>query len=432
MNILFLTHRVPYPPDKGDRIRSYHLIRHLARDHRLHLACQAWSREEAEAAEGLRHLCRSVEVVRRSARWATWRSLTGLVTGRPLTVPYFGSRELQRAVRRRCRHDPIDLVMAFSSGMAQFVPRLPGIPRIIDFADVDSDKWMQYARHAGFPRSLIYTLEGHRLRRYEKEVAGRFDACLVISRAEADLFRSFCPDCPLGVVPNGVDLEYFRPREMSPGSQELVFVGVMDYHANVDGVLYFCREILPLIRRRIPEATFTIVGGRPTPAVRRLSRLEGVSVVGYVRDVRPYVGRAAVCVVPLRIARGVQNKILEAMACGRPVVTTGRALEGIQARPGRDLLVADEARSFADRTVELLQDEKMRERIGRQARALVEDRYRWERCLRSLDEIIKAARRTGGSFPESGFIPQHNEPEDLNGPNDRSGRSRPAESRGDF
>jgi len=396
MNILFLTHRVPYPPDKGDRIRSYHLIRHLARNHRLHLACLAWSREEAAAADGLRELCASMEVIRRSEGWAKWSSLTGLVTGRPLTVPYFRSRELQRSVRRLCRDRSIDLVLVFSSGMAQFADRLSGIPRIIDFADVDSDKWMQYARRTAFPRSLIYALEGRRLRKYEKAAAERFDSCLVISRAEADLLRSFCPHCSLKVVSNGVDLEYFHPQDPSPDSLELVFVGVMDYHANVDGVLFFCRDILPLIRRRIPGATFTVVGGRPTPSVRRLARLDGVSVAGYVRDVRPYLSRAAVCVVPLRIARGVQNKILEAMACGRPVVTTSRALEGIEARAGRDLLVADEAGSFADLTVELLQDEKLRERIGRQARVLVEDRYRWERCLRPMDEVIEEVR--GGNF----------------------------------
>ena len=406
MNVLFLAHRVPYPPDKGDRIRSYHLLRHLARDHRLHLACLAWSREEAAAAERLRDLCESVEVIRRTDGRAKWHSLTGLITGRPLTVPYFSSPALRRTVRRRCRRDDIDLVVVFSSGMAQFADRLPEIPRIIDFADVDSDKWMQYARRTSFPRSLIYALEGRRLRRYEKEVAGRFDSCLVISQAEAALLRSFCPDCPLEVVPNGVDLEYFRPLKAIPDSRELVFVGMMDYHANVDGVIYFCREIFPLIRRRVPEATFTIVGGSPTPAVRRLARLEGVSVEGYVRDVRSYLGRAAVCVVPLRIARGVQNKILEAMACGRPVVTTGRALQGIQAQPGRDLVVADDAASFAESTAQLLADEALRTRLGRQARTLVEDRYRWERCLRSLDTVIETVRRTAGRPPNVRSSPE--------------------------
>ena len=402
MNILFVTHRVPYPPDKGDRIRSYHLIRHLARDHRLHLTCLSWSGEEAAAAGRLRDLCASVEVVDQSAGRAKWRSLTGLVTGRPLTVPYFASRDLRRVIGRRCEQSPIDLVLVFSSGMAQFTPRLPGVPRIIDFADVDSDKWMQYARHVGFPRSAIYALEGRRLRKYEQEVAARFDSCVVISDAEAELLRSFCPHCPVEVVPNGVDLEYFQRRELSPESLELVFIGVMDYHANVDGMLYFCREIFPLIRRRVPGATVTIVGGRPTPAVRRLARLEGVSVEGYVPDVRPYLGRAAVCVVPLRIARGVQNKILEAMACGLPVVTTGRALEGIRARPGRDLLVADDAESFAGRTVDLLQDAELRIRLGRRARDLVEDRYRWERCLQPLDRIIESLRRTTNSFSTGG------------------------------
>jgi len=388
MNILFLTHRVPYPPDKGDRIRSYHLVRHLARNHHLHLACLAWSQEEMAAAEHLRGFCRSVEVVRRSAFGSRWRSLTGLLNGKPLTVPYFASSALRRLIRQRCERHSIDLVMVFSSGMAQFAPHLGEARRIIDFADVDSDKWLQYAQHSGFPRSLIYAREGRRLRQYEKAVAARFDSCLVISDAEARLLRSFCPDCRLHVVPNGVDLEYYRPGGTSGGERELLFVGVMDYQANIDGVLHFCKEIFPLIRRQVPGATFTIVGGRPTPAVRRLARLEGVSVEGYVRDVRPYLHRAALCVVPLRIARGVQNKILEAMASGLPVVTTGRALEGIQAQPGRDIVVADGIESFARQTVDLLRDKVRRDRLAGHARALVEDRYRWDRCLRPLDEVV--------------------------------------------
>jgi sugar transferase (PEP-CTERM/EpsH1 system associated) len=400
MNILFLTHRVPYPPDKGDRIRSYHLIQHLARRHNLHLACLAWSQEEVEAAGALRDVCRSVEVARLSAVRSRWHSLTGLLTGGPLTVPYFASRNLHRSIRRRCEQHPIDLVMAFSSSMAQFVPPLRGVGRIIDFADVDSDKWMQYARHSNLPRSLIYALEGRRLRDYEREVAAHFDCCLVISDAEARLFRSFCPECRLRVVPNGVDLEYFRPQGRPLEGKELLFVGVMDYQANVDGVLHFCKEILPRIRRQVPATTFTIVGGRPAPAVRRLARLEGISVVGYVRDVRPYLRRATACVVPLRIARGVQNKILEAMASGLPVVTTRRALEGIRAQADRDILVAGDVESFARRTADLLRDRALRDRLARNARALVEEHYRWERCLRPLDEAIaENARRPSGPWP---------------------------------
>jgi glycosyltransferase involved in cell wall biosynthesis len=195
-------------------------------------------------------------------------------------------------------------------------------------------------------------------------------------------------------VPNGVDLDYFQGDRSNPEDLTLIFMGIMDYYANVDGVLFFHDEILPRIRKQIPQVTFTILGGNPTPAIRRLGREEGVDVTGYVRDVRPYLNGASVCVVPLRIARGVQNKILEAMAMGVPVVATSRALEGIDAQPGRDILVADGPEEFAHKTAGLLLDRRLQQSISRSARELVEKKYRWDACLQNLDRILEELCQT--------------------------------------
>jgi sugar transferase (PEP-CTERM/EpsH1 system associated) len=397
MKILFLTHRVPYPPDKGDKIRSYHLIRHLARRHDIHLACLAWTEQEMQAAGRMKDCCRSVDVARMRLWWSKLKGLTGLISGKPLTVPYFSSPALRRVVRRRCQRESFDLVMIFSSGMAQYASGLETAARIIDFADADSDKWLQYAQHVSFPRSFIYRLEGRRLRKYEGQVAGQFDVCLVISEAEASIFRSHCRGCRLRVVPNGVDVHRYRPEKESRGKYGLVFVGVMDYHANADGVLYFCDHIFPIIHHRVPQVTFTVVGGHPGPAIRRLGRREGIHVEGYVPDVRPYLERAAICVVPLRIARGVQNKILEAMACGLPVVTTSRALEGIEAQVGRDVLVADRPEDFADHTIRLLNNRLERDRLARNGRAMVEEKYQWDKCLQHLDSVLDDLPKASGA-----------------------------------
>ena len=338
----------------------------------------------------LRDYCHSIDVIRLRPQWSKVKSLLHLFSSKPMTLPYFYSRRLQDLVRRRLQEEKINVIVVFSSCMAQFVPHDVAVYKIIDFADVDSDKWFQYAKHVKFPFSMIYQLEGQRLRKYEISLASRYDCCTVVSQVEEHLFRSYSDRFILSTVPNGVDLEYFQPREREPDQPLMIFMGVMDYYANVDGVLYFHRRILPHIRSRFPQVKFTVLGGNPTRAIRRLGRSENVTITGYVKDVRPFLNRATVCVVPLRIARGVQNKILEAMASGLPVVATSRAAEGIDARPGRDLVVADDPVEFAARTVKLLFDRQLQQKLSRNARKLVESKYHWNNCLQKLDLILEA------------------------------------------
>jgi sugar transferase (PEP-CTERM/EpsH1 system associated) len=391
MRILYIAHRVPFPPDRGDRIRSYHMIKHLSKLHSVGLVCLASSRGELEQVKALRKFCDSIDVVLMPSLESRARALVGLFSPKPLTLQYFYSRRLKHIIRRHLREGGFDAVLVFSSSMAQFLPPDQRSLKIMDFADVDSDKWFQYAQRTKFPYSKVYRLEGRRLRKYELSVIPLFDYCTVISPEEERLLRSRSGSAVLCTIPNGVDLEYYRAPAMVSDQLTVIFTGVMNYYANVDGVLYFHDQILPRIHQRIPEAKFTVVGGNPTRSIRRLGRNEKVTITGYVRDVRPFLSQAAVCVVPLRIARGMQNKILEAMAMGLPVVTTSRAMEGIDACPGRDLIVADDPGEFAARTVELLMNRQLRLKISRNARNLVESKYRWSNCLQKLDVILETA-----------------------------------------
>jgi sugar transferase (PEP-CTERM/EpsH1 system associated) len=284
--------------------------------------------------------------------------------------------------------------------MAQYVEEFDQVPRIMQFADLDSVKWQLYASHCLPPRAWVYALEAQRLRRYERTIGTTFSRSLLCTPREVDDFRRLIAAGRVSLVGNGVDLEYFKPsRQSGKDLSSLVFVGTLDYLPNVDGVVWFCREVWPLIRERAREATFTICGARPRRAVKDLGRLPGVFVTGAVPDVRPYLQRAAVCVVPLRIARGIQNKLLEAMAMGLAVVTTSAAFEGVEAVRDRDLFVADEPRSFASHVVRLLEDERLRNEMGESARDAVERNYSWERAYSQLDAAIALA--TGSNSSET-------------------------------
>ncbi len=365
------------------------MIKHLSQHHSVRLACLAWSPQELEKAKALRDYCAAIDVVLLRPRWSKIKSLVHLFSSKPLTLRYFYSKQLQHLIHQRLIEEKFDAIMVFSSCMAQFLPPDQTGFKIIDFTDVDSDKWLQYAEHVKSPLSIIYRLESKKLKKYEISLAPLYACCTVISEAEERLFRSYSKRFVLCTVPNGVDLEYFQAKMKVPAEPTLIFMGVMDYYANVDGVLYFHDQILPHIRRGIPKVKFIILGGNPTRAIRRLGRSKNVSITGYVQDVRSFLSQATACVVPLRIARGVQNKVLEAMAIGLPVVATSRAVEGIDAHPGKNIIVADDPMEFAAKTVELLSDDQLQRRISQNARQLVEDKYKWNNCLQKLDLILE-------------------------------------------
>lgn len=401
--LLFLAHRIPYPPDKGDKIRSWHVLRHLAERYRVHLGCLIDDPQDWAHVPFLKTVCASTQFASLRPLAARLRSLRGLLTGSALTFPYFRDRSLAGWVRQKLRERRIEVQFIYSSAMAPYVEGVTDASgfRVVDFGDVDSDKWSQYAKSKPQPARWVYAREARLLARAEREICAASAASLFVSEPEADFFRAQpgVDAARVHALSNGVDLEFFSPETAHadpypPGGPVLVFTGAMDYWANVDAVTWFRDEVLPLIRKEVPEVRLAIVGARPTAAVQRLGAEPGVLVTGRVEDVRPWVAHAAVSVAPLRIARGIQNKVLEAMAMGMPVVASPQAFEGIDADPEADLAVAEGAERFAQATLALLHQAEKRENLGRRARACMTSRYSWESRLSSLDEILPGPRRS--------------------------------------
>lgn len=394
--ILFLAHRIPYPPNKGDKIRSWHFLRHLAESHEVALAAFVDDPDDMQHAVFLRDVCVEchLEPVARSP--LQMRNLAALARGEPISVSHYRSAAMRRKVESFLAHGP-DLVLAFSGAMAQYLPAGDRSHCVIDFADVDSDKWLQYARQCAAPMRWVYQREAQTLLAHERHAAAQARASLFVSEMEANLFRKVAPDAAAKVhaVRNGVDALYFSPDAAFPSpfaatARPLVFTGMMDYWANVDGARWFAEYVFPRIRDAVPEAEFWIVGAQPTAAVQALGARAGVRVTGRVPDVRPFLAHAAVVVAPLRIARGVQNKILEAMAMARPVVTTHAAADGVDgAVIGHELVAESEEQAFAAAVIRLLGAPAEAEAMGAQARARVLRDHDWAANLARLDEILE-------------------------------------------
>jgi len=418
MKILYLAHRIPYPPNKGDKIRSFNEIKYLSQKHEIHLACLADDPKDLIYEDELKKYCKTVKVCLINPRIAKLKTIFYLLSKKPLSVAYFYSKKLQMTIDQLLSTNHFDSIFCFSSPMAEYIFKnkflVSGFSKldknsnqkpdssnrqlatrlIMDFVDVDSDKWAQYARHVSFPKSWIYRLESRRLARYEQKVAESFDHSIFVTDSEIKIFKDKNPSIKnITDIPTGVDFGYFSPqycKQPATRNQQpvLVFTGAMDYFANVDGVVWFVKEVLPLIKKEIPEIQFYIVGSNPTKEVLSLSSNGGVTVTGYVIDTREYLNKAAVVVVPLRIARGVQNKILEAMAMKVPVVATSRAFEGINAEPHKDLFVEDEPEAFAEAILKLLRNKSLRNELRNNARRIIETNYSWTWNLSKIDEII--------------------------------------------
>lgn len=388
-NVLFLVHRVPYPPNRGDRIRSFHMLKHLASRANVYLATLADEPVNAETVGELNRHCQrvAIEPLGRE-RWLG--ALSSLVAGKSATEGLFRSAALRRRVETWASEVQFDAVVVFCSSMAQYltIPALSDAATLVDLVDVDSQKFFDYANSKATWKARLYQLEGRRLRRLEKTIARSVDAVTLVSEAEAKLFRKSCPNDRTFSVPNGVDLHYFRPHQVPAVQNRCVFVGALDYLPNIDAMQWFCREVFPTLREKLPNATLAIVGRNPTSAVRQLGELPGVEVVASVPDVRPYMAQASVAIAPLRIARGIQNKVLEAMAMALPVVVSPAALEGLAVEPGRHLLCAESADQWVSDITRLCRDRYMASELGQAGRSFVESTHSWSACLSKLDELL--------------------------------------------
>ncbi|NHZ97198.1 TIGR03087 family PEP-CTERM/XrtA system glycosyltransferase [Massilia sp. CCM 8734] len=396
-DLLLLIHRIPYPPNKGDKIRSYHLLKHLARHYKVHLATFVDDADDWQHLPRVQALCASSHFARLDPTRARLRSLGALLANRSLSLDYYRDKGLRDWVAQAMAANKIERILVFSSAMAQYAEPYRQARRVVDFCDVDSDKWRQYAAQKSWPMSMLYAHEARQLLRYERKVALDSAAALFVSAPEAALFRQLAPESAerTGFFNNGVDTDYFTPQAAQveypnpfvAGQQALVFCGAMDYWPNVDAVSWFAREIFPSVLARHPAAQFVIVGARPSAEVLQLAALPGVTVTGTVPDVRPFVAHAALCVAPLRIARGIQNKVLEAMSMAKTVVVSAQALEGIAAEPGRDLLLAHDAPQFAAAIDQALG--APRPEMGACARHVVETRYGWTSNLAPVVSLLE-------------------------------------------
>lgn len=383
--VLYLTHRVPFPPDKGDRIRNYHLLRQMARRGKVWLGCLADEPVAADVLAELNRLCERIAVVPVSGtnRWI--RAGISLASGRSLSEGAFDEPGLRNAVRNWTRETSFAAAVVSASSLTPYLRQheLRTVPKIVDLVDVDSQKWFDYAAAARPPKRWLYRLEGQRIRKLERGLPRWTKARAVVSRAEADVFESCAGPGTMTVATNGVDLDYFHPIEAKP-EPACAFVGAMDYWPNVDGAIWFARDVWPKILAAHPGAEFRVIGRKPTPAVQELAALPGVKIVGQVPDVRPHVASAAVVVAPLRLARGVQNKVLEALAMAKPVVAAPPALAALSAVRGRDVLAATTPEDWVNSVGSLFADPERCRQLGSAGRSFVERDHHWDRCLEPL------------------------------------------------
>ena len=407
-NLLYLVHRLPFPPNKGDKVRSYHLLKHLSTQHRVFLGTFIDDPQDEAGIATLRQLCPDLKVVQLKPRLAQWRSLSGLWTQQALSLPYYRDAELQAWVNQTISEQPIDAVVVFSCVMAQYVEALPEAvrpPMLVDFVDVDSAKWTQYATRHRWPWSWLYQREGQHLLSYERALAARCKKAFFVTEHEAALFRKLAPECAANTtaISNGVDTDYFSPdpARASPfepqagqPSMSIVFTGAMDYWPNIDAVTWFVGDILPLLRPDWPQLRFYIVGRNPPASVLALAD-EAVVVTGTVPDIRPYLQHATLVVAPLRVARGIQNKILEAMAMACPVLASRTCAAAIDARAGEDLVSASGVTGFVREVNALLKAPAQSQRMGQAARRRVLQRYSWDAHLCQMDRYLSVPLLAG-------------------------------------
>ncbi len=409
-NLLYLVHRIPYPPNKGDKIRSYHLLKHLSQHYHVYLGTFIDDEKDWEYVEKVKELCSEACFIKLHPLAARMRSLLGMLTNHPLTLPYYKDKKLQVWVNNLLKKQSLKNILVFSSSMAQYVDKSCSTHRVIDFVDVDSDKWKQYSKTKPWPLNWLYRRESKLLLDYERKIANTFDSTTFVSETEANFFKQLAPETTEKITyfNNGVDADYFAPQNIYPNPypsniRTLVFTGAMDYWANVNAVEWFAHNVFPLIRAQIPLVEFYIVGSRPTARVIALSALSGITVTGLVKDIRPYIAHASLVVVPLQIARGIQNKVLEAMSMEKIVIVSPQAAEGICALHGQELFVEKNEQDFADRAIAQLKGGP-NVVMSHAARSRVLENYSWEKILEQVDSLLLHKQKNNVEKDHSGNL----------------------------
>ena len=399
--VLFLCHRIPFPPNKGDKITTYNLVKYLAARYRVVIGCFIDDEHDRQYIADVEAMSEELFTVDICGKSSLQSGLQSLIAGKPVSTHHYKNQAMQNWVDDVISRRKIDRLIAYSGGTAQFIEheKYANKKRILDMADVDSDKWRQYAENKPFYSAWIYSREQRLIEAYEQKILREFNAVTLITDEERDHFRNISPAAlndKIVTLGNGVDTDYFDPEAEfdytdSPekNHQVICFTGAMDYWANVDAVVWFVENIWPEIRSANPDVFFYIVGGKPTDKVKALEAKDGVVVTGRVVDVRPYVSQSLLCVAPLRIARGVQNKVLEAMSMAKPVVMTSMGQEGIALPAEQNPLVEDDIKKQVTLIKSLINKPDALATIGAENRAWIIRHYGWDGALALLDKLLE-------------------------------------------
>ena len=391
MRILFVCHRLPFPPKRGGKIRPFNIIRHFhEQGHQVTVGSLARSPEELEEGTGLRDYCNKVLIGSIGKYSATAQMIARLPSTSPSSMGYFYSAALHRLILAEVTSEKYDLVFVHCSSVAQYLATARDIPSIMDFGDMDSHKLLDYSSFKPQPLALGYWLEGTKLRRAEKRIAKQFDVCTCTTKAELGVLNGMGAAKRTSWFPNGVDTEFFSPDGGPYDPDEICFIGRMDYFPNQQGMLNFCNLVLPLILKQRPQTKLTIVGASPSAEIVALGSLPGVTVTGTVDDVRPFVRKAVLTIAPLAIAHGTQNKILESMAMGAPVVSSDTAAGGVDAIPEEHILIADDSESFSRQILRIVNSSEERQRLSDSARERVITHHNWHASMNKLDGIVSS------------------------------------------
>lgn len=388
MRILYVCHRFPFPPKRGGKIRPFNMISHLSQQHDVHVVSLARSDEEAQEGQGIAEHCKQYFPCKISNNVAWLKTLIFGGTFLPASFGYFHSFAMKKKIRELTNQHQFDLIFVHCSSVAHYVANIEGIPKILDFGDMDSQKWLEYSVFKPFPLSWVYKLEGIKLERVEKQLARKFDYSSCTTRAEHETLVSYKATQNTFWFPNGVDTSYFHTQEQYDHNQ-ICFIGRMDYYPNQEGMFEFCEKVWPKLSAKKPELKLVIVGANPSDKVRELETLQNVKVTGSVPDVRPYVLNSALSIAPLNIARGTQNKILESMAMGVPVICSQQAAGGIDAVEDVHMLVARNTDEYVDKILDVTANENKRQQYSEAGRQRVLTNHNWSHSMRRLDELIE-------------------------------------------
>jgi sugar transferase (PEP-CTERM/EpsH1 system associated) len=388
MKILFISAEPPWPLDQGDKLRNFHLLKALAEEHDITLVCFYPPEEQIGHWQAkLAPFCRKIHTVPLSRRKMIFNALR--LPHLPVTMAARASVKMAKSLRKLTSQEQFNIAFACQLKTAGYLKHCAVDKRVVDLTDVVSLYQSKRLRHTiSFPSKIIGSIDKRRLAYWERHVTRQADLTLLVSPVDAEELRNMAPEAHIAVVPNGVDTKYFSPL---PDTDEplVIFYGHLRYPPNADGIVWFCHEALPRVKESVKDAKLLIIGKEPPPAVASLAGLPGVEIIGYVPDLRPYLARAAVVVVPLRFGSGIRNKVLEAFASEKAVVSTSLGCEGIGVLPGKHLEMADEPSSFADAVIRLLQDKNHRTYLAAEGLALIQQEYNWNKIGKKLHGFLE-------------------------------------------